>query len=174
MLFPHQRARTRQPPLLLARILYPCTSIYCIKWTVCLCILCIPHYDVMVDWYTGQGKKGVCVGKNVNYSPWLDNRLAKKCAHPTHTFTHPSHTLTHLPYTISHPQHTHTHTLKLIGGLANEKVRWAESVAPFNSMLVNMVGGMMVSAGVVAYTLDHLLWVRAAELLQPRNRPYFR
>jgi len=168
MLFLHQRAWTRQPPLLLARILYPYTSIYCIKWTVCLCILCIPHYDVMVDWYTGQGKKGFASAKLWTIAPWLDSRLAKKCAHPTHTFTHPSHTLAHLPYTMSHPQHTHTHTH------LSWLVRWVESVAHFNSMLVNMVGGMMVSAGVVAYTLDHLLWVRAADLLQPKNRPYFR
>jgi len=39
----------------------------------------------------------------------------------------------------------------LIGGLADEKVRWAESVAHFDSMLVNVVGDVMVSAGVVAY-----------------------
>lgn len=40
---------------------------------------------------------------------------------------------------------------QLIGGLADEKVRWAESVAHFDSMLVNVVGDVMVSAGAVAY-----------------------
>jgi len=39
----------------------------------------------------------------------------------------------------------------LIGGLADEKVRWAESVAHFDSMLMNVVGDVMVSAGVVAH-----------------------
>ena len=41
--------------------------------------------------------------------------------------------------------------LQLIGGLADEKVRWAESVATFDSMLVNVVGDVMVSAGAVTY-----------------------
>ena len=40
---------------------------------------------------------------------------------------------------------------QLIGGLADEKVRWAESVSTFDAMLVNMIGDVMVSAGVVAY-----------------------
>ena len=41
--------------------------------------------------------------------------------------------------------------LQLIGGLADEKVRWAESVASFEKMVVNVVGDVMMSAGVVAY-----------------------
>jgi len=39
----------------------------------------------------------------------------------------------------------------LIGGLADEKVRWAESVANFDTQLTNVIGDVMVSAGVVAY-----------------------
>jgi len=39
----------------------------------------------------------------------------------------------------------------LISGHADKKVHWAESVAHIDSMLVNVVGGVMVSAGVVAY-----------------------
>jgi len=39
----------------------------------------------------------------------------------------------------------------LISGHADEKAHWAESVAHINSMLVNMVGDVMVSAGVVTY-----------------------
>ena len=41
--------------------------------------------------------------------------------------------------------------LQLIGGLADEKIRWAESVKGFDSMLVNVIGDVMMSAGVVAY-----------------------
>lgn len=41
--------------------------------------------------------------------------------------------------------------LQLIGGLADEKVRWAESVANFDSMLVNVVGDTMVAAAAVVY-----------------------
>jgi len=40
---------------------------------------------------------------------------------------------------------------QLIGGLADEKVRWGESVANFNTQLTNVIGDVMVSAGVVAY-----------------------
>ena len=40
---------------------------------------------------------------------------------------------------------------QLIGGLADEKVRWAESVAQFDEMLVNVVGDVLVSSGCVAY-----------------------
>lgn len=40
---------------------------------------------------------------------------------------------------------------QLIGGLADEKVRWAESVDNFNKLLVNVIGDVMMSAGVVAY-----------------------
>ena len=47
MIFPCQHAGACQPPLLLARILYPCTSVYLIEWTVYLRILRIPHYDIM-------------------------------------------------------------------------------------------------------------------------------
>ena len=40
---------------------------------------------------------------------------------------------------------------QLIGGLADEKVRWAESVAQFDEMLVNVVGDVMIASGCVAY-----------------------
>lgn len=40
---------------------------------------------------------------------------------------------------------------QLIGGLADEKIRWAESVQGFDEMLVNVIGDVMMSAGVVAY-----------------------
>ena len=40
---------------------------------------------------------------------------------------------------------------KLIGGLKDEKIRWAESVTAFDSELVNIVGDVLVSAGFVAY-----------------------
>jgi dynein heavy chain len=40
---------------------------------------------------------------------------------------------------------------KLIGGLADEKVRWAESVAFLNELLTNVVGDVMISSGCVAY-----------------------
>ena len=40
---------------------------------------------------------------------------------------------------------------QLIGGLADEKVRRAESVANFDIQLTNVIGDVMVSAGVVAY-----------------------
>ena len=40
---------------------------------------------------------------------------------------------------------------QLIGGLADEKIRWAESVDMFNKLLVNAIGDVMMSAGVVAY-----------------------
>ena len=41
--------------------------------------------------------------------------------------------------------------LQLIGGLADEKVRWAESVSTADTMLVNVVGDVMVASGAVAY-----------------------
>lgn len=41
--------------------------------------------------------------------------------------------------------------LQLIGGLADEKIRWAESVKIFDKMLVNVIGDVMMTAGVVAY-----------------------
>lgn len=41
--------------------------------------------------------------------------------------------------------------LQLIGGLADEKVRWGESVDNFNKLLVNVIGDVMMAAGVVAY-----------------------
>lgn len=41
--------------------------------------------------------------------------------------------------------------LQLIGGLADEKVRWAESVSTADAMLVNVVGDVMVASGAVAY-----------------------
>ena len=39
-------------------------------------ILRTRHYDVMVGcWFTGQGKKGDCVGKNVNSGPVGQTKL---------------------------------------------------------------------------------------------------
>jgi dynein heavy chain len=40
---------------------------------------------------------------------------------------------------------------KLIGGLADEKVRWAESVKASDRMLVNIIGDVMVASGAVSY-----------------------
>jgi dynein heavy chain len=40
---------------------------------------------------------------------------------------------------------------KLIGGLADEKVRWGEAVNMFDQKLVNVVGDILISAGSVAY-----------------------
>ncbi|XP_065194434.1 dynein axonemal heavy chain 1-like [Sycon ciliatum] len=40
---------------------------------------------------------------------------------------------------------------KLIGGLADEKDRWADSVENLNAMLINIVGDVLVAAGAVAY-----------------------
>ena len=42
-------------------------------------------------------------------------------------------------------------TSQLIGGLADEKVRWAESVDIFNKLLYNVMGDVMMAAGVVSY-----------------------
>ena len=39
----------------------------------------------------------------------------------------------------------------MIGGLADEKVRWAESVSLFDAQLTSIVGDVLVSAGSVAY-----------------------
>ena len=39
----------------------------------------------------------------------------------------------------------------MISGHEDEKVHWAESMAHVNSMLVDVMGDVMVSAGVVAY-----------------------
>ena len=41
--------------------------------------------------------------------------------------------------------------MQLIGGLADEKVRWAESVKSADKMLVNVVGDVMVASGAVSY-----------------------
>lgn len=40
---------------------------------------------------------------------------------------------------------------KLIGGLGDEKVRWHESVLSFDGQIVNIVGDVMISSGVIAY-----------------------
>jgi dynein heavy chain len=40
---------------------------------------------------------------------------------------------------------------KLIGGLADEKGRWQESVAKLESVIGNIIGDVLVSAGSVAY-----------------------
>ena len=41
--------------------------------------------------------------------------------------------------------------MQLIGGLSDEKVRWAESVKAADKMLVNVIGDVMVASGAVAY-----------------------
>nr|WAW84827.1 axonemal dynein heavy chain 1 [Halisarca dujardinii] len=40
---------------------------------------------------------------------------------------------------------------KLIGGLADEKIRWGEAVTVFDQELINVVGDVLISAGSVAY-----------------------
>ena len=45
----------------------------------------------------------------------------------------------------------YTHITQLIGGLADEKIRWKESVDNFDKLLVNVIGDVMMCAGVVAY-----------------------
>ena len=40
---------------------------------------------------------------------------------------------------------------KLIGGLGGEKIRWRASADKLGKDMVNLVGNMMLSAGVVAY-----------------------
>ena len=62
--------RSTRSSTFIARVHYLCTSVYLITWIVYLCILRTHHYDVMVGcWFTGQGKKGDCVGKKVNGGP---------------------------------------------------------------------------------------------------------
>ena len=41
---------------------------------------------------------------------------------------------------------------KLIGGLAGEKVRWAESITRLNHQLEHLAGDVLVSAGTIAYS----------------------
>ena len=41
--------------------------------------------------------------------------------------------------------------MQLIGGLGDEKVRWHESVLSFDGQIVNIVGDVMISSGVIAY-----------------------
>ena len=41
--------------------------------------------------------------------------------------------------------------LQLIGGLSDEKVRWHESVLAMDGQIVNIVGDVMISSGVIAY-----------------------
>ena len=41
--------------------------------------------------------------------------------------------------------------MQLIGGLSDEKVRWHESVLAFDAQIVNIVGDVMISSGVIAY-----------------------
>ena len=41
--------------------------------------------------------------------------------------------------------------MQLIGGLADEKIRWGEAVKTFDAMLFNVVGDIMIAAGAVAY-----------------------
>ena len=42
-------------------------------------------------------------------------------------------------------------SFQLIGGLADEKDRWAESVTKFDAVIKNIVGDVLVSAACVAY-----------------------
>ncbi len=42
-------------------------------------------------------------------------------------------------------------SLQLIGGLADEKGRWEESIARFEVLLKNFVGDMVVASAYVAY-----------------------
>lgn len=41
--------------------------------------------------------------------------------------------------------------MQLIGGLSDEKVRWHESVLAMDGQIVNIVGDVMISSGVIAY-----------------------
>ena len=41
--------------------------------------------------------------------------------------------------------------IQLIGGLSDEKVRWHESVLAMDGQIVNIVGDVMISSGVIAY-----------------------
>ena len=41
--------------------------------------------------------------------------------------------------------------MQLIGGLSDEKIRWHESVLMFDGQIVNIVGDVMISSGVIAY-----------------------
>ena len=41
--------------------------------------------------------------------------------------------------------------MQLIGGLSDEKIRWHESVLAFDGQIVNIVGDVMISSGVIAY-----------------------
>jgi hypothetical protein len=40
---------------------------------------------------------------------------------------------------------------QLIGGLVDEKGRWQESVTEFDGQIINVVGDVMISSGVIAY-----------------------
>ena len=40
---------------------------------------------------------------------------------------------------------------KLINGLADEKIRWHDTVTSLDHMVANIIGDVMVSAGFVAY-----------------------
>ncbi|CAB4026765.1 dynein heavy chain 1, axonemal-like, partial [Paramuricea clavata] len=44
-----------------------------------------------------------------------------------------------------------TRAEKLIGGLVDEKGRWQESVTEFDGQIINVVGDVMISSGVIAY-----------------------
>lgn len=41
--------------------------------------------------------------------------------------------------------------LQLIGGLGDEKVRWQEAVQMFDGQVINIIGDVMISSGVIAY-----------------------
>ena len=40
---------------------------------------------------------------------------------------------------------------QLIGGLVDEKGRWQESVTEFDGQIINVVGDVMISSGIIAY-----------------------
>lgn len=40
---------------------------------------------------------------------------------------------------------------KLIEGLSSEKVRWSEAASSLKSQLVNVVGDILISSGIIAY-----------------------
>ena len=40
---------------------------------------------------------------------------------------------------------------KLINGLADEKIRWHDTVTSLDHMVANIIGDVMISAGFVAY-----------------------
>ena len=70
--------------------------------------------------------------------------------------------------------------IQLIGGLSDEKVRWHESVLAMDGQIVNIVGDVMISSGVIAYlgtfTVSLRLMAAGIKTLSvcqsPCNRPF--